>query len=104
MTDVRTDLPPSPAADAEYRTDSARAVEYREGSARADSSGVSPTPAEAHKCFPNPLPLGIQPRVKLLRSSYTGLYPQSNFTRGCIPRLPTKEGKTEKVVKTLTWN
>jgi len=48
MTDVRPDLPPSPSADAEYRTDSARAAEYRDDSAR----GVSPTPAEAHKCFP----------------------------------------------------
>ena len=37
--------------------------------------------------------LGMQPRVTSLRSSYTGLYPQTlhgvvspDFTRGCIPR------------------
>ena len=55
---------------------------WRSGmAARTTTSAASP---KRHP--PHSETLGEDPRVKSLRSSYTVVYPQSEFTRGCIPR------------------
>ena len=65
-------------------------ISQSKGSGQHPRSSAPPLPSlSASRLLPcGSGSLGIQPRVKSLRSSYTGLYPQisGHPTRGCIPR------------------